>query len=89
MENFKRVWFDVVLGVLFTGLFLSGFYENFSPPIQLISLKLVLVSMGFLHSHILGKLCFPRVDWEADFVPAHFARILLYVTVIYAYSQGG
>jgi len=89
MDNFKRIWFDLLLGILVTVFFVSGFYENFAPPIQLICLKIVLVSMGFLHAHVIGKLCFPKVYWKNDFHPTHLVRILLYVVVIYAYSQGG
>jgi hypothetical protein len=89
MENFKRTWLDVVLGILIAMFYLSGVYESFAPPLQLITLKIVLVSMGFLHAHAIGKLAFPKVDWNGEFASSHLLRIVLYASVIYAYSQGG
>lgn len=89
LNGLKRVWIDLVLGIGIFAFYLSGVYENFAPPLQLISLKLVLVSMGFLHAHAIGKVCFPKVDWKGEFTPSHIVRLFLYVVVIYAYSQGG
>ncbi|MDX9695038.1 MAG: hypothetical protein RBT49_04535 [Bacteroidales bacterium] len=89
LNGLKRIWVDLFLGIFIFIFYLSGAYENFAPPLQLISLKLVLVSMGFLHAHAIGKACFPKVDWKGEFTPSHVVRLFLYVVVIYAYSQGG
>ena len=90
LQNIKRIWFDLVLGGILTFYFLSGSYENFPAPIQLITLKAILVSLGFIHAHCIGKICFPKVDWDSfEWNPKHLLRIVLYAVFIYAYSQGG
>jgi len=90
INNLKRIWFDLLLGGILTFYFLSGSYNDFPAPIQLITLKAILVSLGFLHAHIISKICFPTVDWKSfEWNPVHLLRIALYVVFVYAYSQGG
>ena len=80
LNGLKRIWVDVVLGGILTLYFLTGSYESFPAPVQLITLKSILVSLGFLHAHIIGKICFPKVDWDSfEWNPKHLLRIVLCV----------
>ena len=88
----KRVWMDLVLAGLLGLFFVTGFYERFPAPTQLAALKIALVSMAFLHAHIVGKLAFPPAMWgertdKTDYVK--ILRITLYATFVIAYSIGG
>ncbi len=86
----KRILPDlIVFGVLFITYF-TGFYKHFEPPVQLVSLKMLLVSMGFVHCHMIRKIAFGKVDWdEKSFTPKKLLIIVLYAVFIYAYAQGG
>ncbi|MDD5406024.1 MAG: hypothetical protein PHE73_03660 [Sulfurovaceae bacterium] len=82
--------FELLLSVFILGLFFSGGYELVPPALQLLALKVVLVSVGLLHAHAAGKLLVnTTVDWTDDFHPAHFVRMVLYVVVPICYSLGG
>lgn len=86
----KRVLVDVLLLITIMLIFSSKVYESFPAPLQLISMKALLVSAGFLHAHITRKLAFPTVNWDLEkFNPKNVVVIVLYVMFIYAYSQGG
>ena len=58
--------------------------------LELFLFKVMLVSAGFLHAHIVRKLAFPKIDWNKD--EKKFLKILviaLYVIFIWAYARGG
>ena len=93
MENLKRTWFEIFVTVMVTVLFLTQVYKLAPSPIQLILLKINLISMGFLHAHIVGKLLFRTklewgVPWEMASM-AHVVRGFLYVTTPFMYAIGG
>lgn len=93
MENLKRIGFEIIVTVIITLLFLTKVYELAENPTQLILLKINLVSMGFLHAHIVGKLLFKiklewGVPWEMASM-AHVVRGFLYVTTPFMYAIGG
>ena len=93
MENLKRIGFEIIVTVIITLLFLTKVYELAENPTQLILLKINLVSMGFLHAHIVGKLLFRTklewgVPWEMASM-AHVVRGFLYVTTPFMYAIGG
>lgn len=86
----KRLIIDVIIAIALLAFYLTGAYTAFPGPVQLLTLKVVLVSMGFIHAHIVGKVAFSKVNWSADTMEArHILRIALYVVFIYAYSTGG
>lgn len=89
MEQFRRVAPDLFFGLLLTAVFFTGVYQHLPAPVQLIALKAILVSLAFLHAHVVGKLAFPKVDWKGPFLPSTVLRVLLYVAFIFAYSTGG
>ena len=93
----QRVWVDFLL---FLGL-ISFFFmrpETWGIPqtLQLVFYKMLLVSTGFLHAHIMRKLAFPSVSWISDdgvdpkvVAPLKYLTIGIYVIVIWAYARGG
>jgi len=90
LEQLRRVAYDLLLALVL--LFVYGFelYKYLPAPLQLISVKILLVSLGFLHAHITRKLAFPAVDWELEEVNAkNLLVIALYVVFIYAYANAG
>lgn len=93
MESLKRTWFEVIVTLIVTMLFLTRAYELAPNATQLILLKINLVSMGFLHAHVVGKLLFKtklewNVPWEMASM-AHVIRGLLYVATPFMYAIGG
>ncbi len=85
----KRIIFDLLIAALLVFVYTTGFYEELSSPLQLVSLKILLVSMGFIHAHITRKLVFKKVNWNGDWTPQKIIVIGLYIVIIYAYAQGG
>ena len=89
-KQIKRIWPDVAACIAVMGGFYSGVHENLPPSMQLIFFKMVLVSMAFVHAHIVGKLAFGEVEWQCGSVTPHkMLRVALYVSFIIAYSMGG
>lgn len=88
-----RVTHELIGAGILIFLYLSGIYVQFSPTIQTIMLKATLVSLGFIHAHVTGKICFPKVCWKGtcdeDDGLIKFLRIALYVVFIYGWSHGG
>lgn len=87
--NARRILFDIVLFVSLIIAYATEFYTHFTQPLQLVFLKALLVSMGFLHAHITRKLAFGNINWEEKFTPKAILAILLYAVIIYAYATGG
>jgi len=86
----KRIIFDFIIFVVLIALYASQFYVNLSSATQLIFIKVLLVSMGFLHAHITRKLAFPKVDWQTEGINAKTLLVIsLYVIFIYAYANAG
>lgn len=86
----KRILYDLLLASIL--LFIYGFkiYELLPGPLQLISVKVLLVSLGFIHAHITRKLAFPTVNWELEDINAKTLLVIaLYVVFIYAYANAG
>jgi hypothetical protein len=58
--------------------------------LDLLLYKVLLVSGGFLHAHIVRKLAFPYVNFKTSKNKMHQAMIVgLYLTIIWAYARGG
>lgn len=86
----KRVTFDLVIAVILLLIYALRLYEMLPAPLQLLSVKVLLVSLGFLHAHITRKLAFPSVDWEQEGLNAKTLLIIaLYTVIIYCYAMGG
>lgn len=87
--NVRRVVFDLVLFVGLINLYLNSWYQIIPPALETLSYKALLVTSGFLHAHIVGKLAFPKVIWDSNEQNMLKAlRILLYAVFVYCYSFG-
>jgi len=85
-----RITPDVLVATALGLLFLTGTYLSLPAPLQLVFLKVILVSMAFIHAHIVGKLAFPKVDWEWEACSqVMIVRVALYLVFVYAYAVGG
>lgn len=84
-----RLVLDVIIAAGLIAIYATEIYQILPGPLQLVSLKIVLVSLGFIHAHLIGKLAFAKVDWPGSIDAPKVLRIALYVVVIYAYSVGG
>ena len=90
MNNIKRVAAEILISILILVLFFSGGYAIIPAPMQLLAMKIVLVSVALLHAHEAGKLLIPvTIAWNGEFRPAHFVRIALYAIVPLCYAFGG
>jgi cbb3-type cytochrome oxidase subunit 3 len=89
-ENLKRTILDVFL-LISIGVVL------FVLPVQierqgaeLFLFKVLLVSAGTVHAHILRKLFFPYINFRETKNKYHAIMVIaLYLVVIWAYSRGG
>lgn len=93
MENLKRMWFELMLMIIITAIYLTRVYEVLPGATQLNLLKVVLVNMGLSHAHVFGKMVFNvKVDWNVklkDATMAHWVRSALYVSIPFCYALGG
>lgn len=86
----SRVLPDLVLSGFLLAFYLYGSYLNYSAPIQLIALKGILTSMGFLHSHIVQTLTLGEVNWRNDENKFQkICSICLYLIFVFSYAQAG
>jgi hypothetical protein len=85
----KRVALDIVLLLGIFVLFASRMYEVLPAPLQLVTLKALLVSAGVLHAHIVRKLIFPKVDWQISPQGNTYASIVFYTVIPICYAFGG
>jgi len=88
-KEIKRLAVDLMVILILFIAYATKFYEHLHPPLQLVSLKMLLTSMGFTHCHIVRKIAFKEVEWDGNWTPRKVLIIVLYATFIYAYSQGG
>jgi len=90
MKEFKRTAIIAFVAVMALGLFMTGLYETFASPIQLILLKTALVSTGLIVAHIARKMFFGEVQWHNDDNWQHFLIVLsFYVVIPYCFAMGG
>lgn len=92
-EHIKRLSFESALLIILGLVFFDGVYEKFSNPMQLVLLKMLLVSVGVYHAHLIGKFMLPeKVDWSqkiAEQKGVFYARISLYIIIPLSYAMGG
>ncbi len=86
----KRIGLDLAVALVLLVLYGLQIYQYLPAPLQLVGVKALLVSLAFVHAHITRKLAFPSIDWEKEGVNAKTLLVIaLYISFIYAYSQGG
>lgn len=89
-KEFKRMWFVIVMIILLAWVFISGVYQTFTPVIQLVLSKALLVTIGVSVAHILRKFFFPQIEWHNDDKwQLTLAVIAFYLIIIYCFSMGG
>lgn len=88
-----RLLFDLLLIAAGMWFFIEGAYRFAPNPLQVIAVKVILVSGAIAHAHIAGKAIFKMehsVDWgSANWTPAHAARLVFYAVIPIAYAFGG
>lgn len=90
LEEFKRIAMLLLVLVVVLLAFISGTYEFFTSPLQLVLLKTLLVTAGLLLAHVARKAFFPRVDWANDKNWQNFLVVLsFYVVIPYCFAMGG
>jgi len=90
IENFKRVWVDVV--ALFTVALLMIFLpvEAKAGLVSLFITKFILVSAAIIHAHITRKLLFPYINFSQEKEISNNVMVIVwYVIIIFAWSRGG
>ncbi len=90
MKELKRILPDLIIWTVLIVLFITHSYLVLPAAIQLVTLKILLVSSGILHAHIVRKLLFPKVDWEIDKLKAkNYAALVFYIIIPLCYAFGG
>lgn len=93
MNDIKRIGFEFLLMVLLMFLFIEDIYTLLPNPVQLIGLKVLIVSIAVLHAHIIGKLFIPnKVNWTLKLNEqsgGFYARLSLYIIIPICYAIGG
>lgn len=84
-----RILFELLIIAIGMWFFIEGAYLFAPAPLQLVAVKMIMVSGALMHAHIAGKAMFPKVDWNKPFVPAHAVRMVLYAIVPIAYAFAG
>ena len=90
LSQSKRIIIDVMIAVGLLAVYFTGLHSALPNPLQLVSFKVILVSMAIVHAHFAGKLLFGKVNWnEHSWSPKKALRVGLYLVIILAYSMGG
>lgn len=94
----KELWFEVFLSSAILIIIYFAFEKGLLDPerglippfIQVVLLKASLVSLALIHSTAARRIILDRLEWEEE--DRKYKRILtvvLYASILYAYSQGG
>lgn len=85
----RRLWTEILIVLIITALFMSRVYEFAPPALQLVLLKMLIVSMAIAHAHVVGKLLFGTVNWDGEIRVRHMARMALYAIFPICYAISG
>lgn len=86
----KRLVIDVIISVGLLAVYFTGLHSELPGPLQLITFKVILVSMAIVHAHLAGKLLLGKVVWDENgWSPKKTLRVGLYLVFVIAYSMGG
>jgi hypothetical protein len=87
-NDFKRLWFDLVLLVGLLAFLGFDFYEHFPTPIAVICVKALNISIAVIHATITRRLLFQKVDWEGGINAKVLVSCIFYALFIFGYSIG-
>ena len=92
LQKIKRVLPDLTVALFALIMFLVHSYIEIPAPLQLVILKMMLVSFGILHAHITRKVLLPTVtvNWN-DVVMTNGVKmvIAMYIVIPVLYAFGG
>lgn len=90
MLSLKKMMLLVALPIMIGLVFITGVYEMFQAPMQLVLLKAFLVSCGFLVAYMLVEVLLPKIDYSNDNNWQLLVKdVAIYVVVIYCFAVGG
>lgn len=89
MKEIKRIGMDLIIMAAVIALFGFEAHKFLPPPLQLLALKVILVSVGVLHAHIIRKIMFPKIDWNKNMIGVHYVAIAFYAIIPLCYAFGG
>jgi hypothetical protein len=90
MQQLNRLKIDLLISIILISIYMTGFYNYLPAPIQLLSIKILIVSIALIHAHMSRKLLLPSVDWNKEGLNAKTVLVIaLYIAFIFAYSQAG
>lgn len=88
----KRVIIDLLIIIAALSLFATLGYQHLPPALQLISLKMLIVSVSTLVAHFIGKGIFGEVKWTVsirEMTMAHIGRLVFYAIIPIVYALCG
>lgn len=86
----RRMIFDIVLFASCAAALYFLPDRVFPPVFQSFATKVLEVSAGFLHAHIMRQLAFPYIDFSDANTPKEhkYLVIVIYAMVIFGYARG-
>lgn len=86
-SNIKRIGLDMVIAIILAIMFLTNFHEKLPTSMQLVTYKMMLISLGLVHAHISRKLIFGKINWQESINVKQIIAGLMYIVFAWLYSQ--
>lgn len=86
-NNIKRIGLDLIITVILAIMFLTNFHEKLPTSMQLVTYKMMLISLGLVHAHISRKLIFGTINWQEPFNIRQLVAGFMYIVFAWLYSQ--
>lgn len=86
-SNIKRIGLDMVIAIILAVIFLTNFHEKLPTSMQLVTYKMMLISLGLVHAHISRKLIFGKINWQESINVKQIIAGLMYIVFAWLYSQ--
>jgi len=86
-SNIKRIGLDMIIVIILAIMFLTNFHEKLPTSMQLVTYKIMLISLGLVHAHISRKLIFGKINWQEPFNVKQLVSGLMYIVFAWLYSQ--
>lgn len=86
-NNIRRIGLDMIIAILLAIMFLTNFHEKLPTSMQLVTYKMMLISLGLVHAHISRKLIFGKIDWNEKFNVRQLVAGLMYLIFAWLYAQ--
>lgn len=86
----KRVSTELIILAIIAAVLFVWQFDIQRQGLELLLFKMLLVSAGFLHAHIIRKVAFGYINFRYSADSMHKALIVaLYVVIIWSYARGG